>query len=58
MNELREIQNQVFGIARSIKGIQNDLHTRHKSRAIEKLYNLSEVFGTLGDKAFIIAEVI
>lgn len=33
----RRMQNDIFGLGRSIKGISNDLKTRHKGRAMDKL---------------------
>ena len=56
MNELREIQNGIFGIARGIKGIQNDLNTRHKSRAREKIHTLHDRFYSLSNIAYVLWE--
>ena len=33
----RQLQNKLFGLGRNMKGVNNDLKTRHKSRAMDKL---------------------
>lgn len=48
-SELREIQNKIFGIARSIQGVRNDLDTRHRTRAVEKA-------GVISDRLYLLAD--
>lgn len=54
--QLRELQNKVFGVARSIKGVQNDLATRHKSRAHGKMNKIELTLDKLAHDACILNE--
>ena len=50
MTTARQIQNEIFGLGRRMKGVNNDIKHRHKSRALTKLdFICDELYRIMGE---------